>query len=263
MRFFVGLPEPVMAQHFDACFISVNRTRRRKRKPFAVGDWIMDGAGFTEISRYGDYRHTVDEYAIEIIRWARNGRLLAAVAQDWMCEPWIVRKTGLTVAEHQRRTIERYDQLVRAMAVRRSRVYACMACRRPDVYIMPVLQGYEPHEYVRHIRDYGDRLPVGAWVGVGSVCKRNGNPRAIENVLIAIHRERPDLRLHGFGLKTTALSSGLVQQLLHTADSMAWSFSARKQKRNANDWREAEAWRRRIETRPVQWSLLAPHGRAA
>jgi hypothetical protein len=129
--------------------------------------------------------------------------------------------------------------------------------------ILPVLQGYAPDDYVRHIRQYGDRLSQGMWVGVGSVCKRNGDPRAIAAVLLAIKRERPDLNLHGFGLKTTALSSPLVTSMLETADSMAWSFAARKQGRNANDWREAKNWTASITSRPVQHLLDLFRGAAA
>lgn len=191
----------------------------------------MDSGAFTEISTHGHYRHSVVEYANEIKRWANNGSLLAAVAQDYMCEAHILDKTGLTIAEHQRLTIERYDALM---------------AENTGVYIMPVLQGYAPEEYVSHIRQYGDRLKPGAWVGVGSVCKRNGDPAAIEAVLLAIHTERPDLLLHGFGLKLTALRSMLVQILLHTSDSMAWSFAARREGRDANDWREAAAYCARV-----------------
>jgi hypothetical protein len=43
--------------------------------------------------------------------------------------------------------------------------------------------------------------------------------------------------------------------MLHSADSMAWSFAARKQGRNANDWREAVRWTQNIESRPVQHML--------
>lgn len=46
--------------------------------------------------------------------------------------------------------------------------------------------------------------------------------------------------------------SGLVRDLLHSADSMAWSFAARKEGRNSNDWREAAAFVARIDTMPVQ-----------
>lgn len=236
LRFFVGLHQPSDARHFDAAFISVNRLRRRKG-PFQVGDWIMDSGAFTEISTHGHYRHGVEEYAAEIRRWARNGTLLAAVSQDWMCEPWIVAKTGLSVHEHQRLTIERYDALLAEMT---------------GVYILPVLQGYAPADYVAHLAMYGDRLARGQWVGVGSVCKRNGDPKQVAAVLLAIKGARPDLQLHGFGLKTTALADPLVRSLLATADSMAWSFHARKNGRNGNDWNEAMRWQQAIAARPEQ-----------
>lgn len=239
MRFFTGIHQPADAKHFDAAFVSVNRLRTRK-SAMSVGDWIMDSGAFTEISTHGNYRHGVGEYAAEIRRWATNGSgtLLAAVAQDWMCEPWIVEKTGLTVEVHQRLTIVRYDELVKEDT--------------GGVYILPVLQGYAPADYVRHLRMYRERLAPGAWVGVGSVCKRNGDPKKIAEVLLAIKAERPDLRLHGFGLKTTALADPLVRSMLHTADSMAWSYHARINGRNGNDWREAVAWSQNIARRPVQ-----------
>lgn len=239
MRFFTGLHHPSDARHFDSAFISVNTVRGRKG-PFAVRDWIMDSGAFTEVSKHGGYRHGVEEYAAQIRRWKDNGNLLAAVSQDFMCEPFIVAKTGLSVRRHQELTIERYDDLL---------------AQDTGVYIMPVLQGFAPAEYVAHIEAYGTRLAHGAWVGVGSVCKRNADPRAIAAVLIAIRDARPDLRLHGFGVKKTALRSDFITSLLHTADSMAWSFHARKNGRNANDWREAVAWTNDITQRPLSPQL--------
>ena len=240
MRFFTGLHQPSDAQHFSAAFVSVNRLRKRKG-PFAVGDWIMDSGAFTTILTHGGYPDPVSDYAAEIRRWAGNGNLLAAVAQDYMCEAFMLEKTGMTVDQHLRLTIERYDALLREDTA--------------GVYIMPVLQGYDPTDYVRHLEMYGDRLAPGQWVGVGSVCKRNGDPRAVAAVLLAIKSVRPDLLLHGFGLKTTALAHPLVRSMLHTADSMAWSFHARMNGRNANDWREAVRWTEAIAARPVQGLL--------
>jgi hypothetical protein len=230
MRFFVGLHQPSDAKHFDAVFVSVNRLRNRKG-PFPVADWIMDSGAFSTIATYGGYPHPVAEYAAHIERWKSNGNLLAAVSQDYMCEPAMLAKTGLTVSEHQRLTIERYDELLRC---------------ETGCYILPVLQGYTPDEYVSHIRQYGQRLKHGAWVGVGSICKRNSSPDQILDVLIAIKTERPDLRLHGFGLKTTALAHGTIRALLETADSMAWSFAARRSGTGANDWRNAEKFRQAV-----------------
>lgn len=206
---------------FERTMISVNRLISRKSW-FPVNDWILDSGAFTRIAS-GKGHLSTRKYAKQIKRWSGNGNLLAAVSQDYMCEPFILSKTGLTVQQHQRATIARYDSLKRLLS----------DC---SVYLMPVLQGYKPSEYVEHLRMYGDRLAHGAWVGVGSVCKRNSDPSAIEAVLIAIHTERPDLRLHGFGLKKTALqSSSIVRALLYSADSQASSFRQRKEGGNAND----------------------------
>lgn len=244
MRFFVGLHQPSDAIRFDACMVSVRRLEDR-RGDFAVGEWMMDSGAFMELKLHGRYRYSAEVYAAHIARWSRCGRLVAAVAQDYMCEPFMLVRTGLSIDDHQRLTISRYDALSH---------YA----RQSGVALMPVLQGYAPHEYVTHIRAYGRRLAAGAWVGVGSVCKRNGDPDAVAAVLLAIKAERPDLRLHGFGLKTTALASDLILSLLHSADSMAWSFAARKARRagdltrSANDWREADRFVTRIETQPLR-----------
>lgn len=242
MRFFVGLHQPADAARVDAAFVSVNRLRNR-RSDFKVGDWIMDSGAFSTILTHGGYPEPPEVYAAQIKRWSRCGNLLAAVSQDYMCEAHMLAITGMTIAEHQRLTIERYDEL--------------RACDTGGVYVMPVLQGYAPADYVSHLEQYGDRLGHGAWVGVGSVCKRNGDVGAIEAVLLAIKQARPDLRLHGFGVKTTALGSRLVRELLHTADSMAWSFAARKQGRNANDVREAIRFKQGIDERQPEHTLLS------
>ena len=246
MYFYVGIPQPSDARHFERAFISVNRLRLRdgsrhgRKSPFTAGDWIMDSGAFTTIAKHGGYPESVDSYAAEIRRWAGRG-LVAAVSQDFMCEPFMLAKTGLTIEDHQRLTIERYDDL--------------RACDVGGVYIMPVLQGYAPADYASHVRQYGARLAFSAYVGVGSVCKRNARPAEILAVLSAIKAERPDLRLHGFGVKKTSLRVQAIRDALYSADSMAWSYSARKQGRSANDWREAKAFERSVASCGDQPSL--------
>lgn len=233
MEFFVGLHQPSDAQHFpdQGVCISVHRLTGRCRD-FRVRRWMLDSGAFTTITRDGGFKRPVAAYAAQIRRWAEVGWLVWAVAQDYMCEPAMLQKTGLTVREHQQLTLERYDLLRMADCAR--------------VPILPVLQGFRPDEYARHVEMYGTRLEVGARVGVGSVCKRNADPREILHVLRAILSGRPDLRLHGFGLKLTALRHPGIRQQLASADSMAWSYQARKAGRNANDWREAAAFARRV-----------------
>jgi hypothetical protein len=199
----------------------------------------MDAQSFRILELHGDHVLTPRQYAIIGGRVARLCGRVTIVTQDYMCEDYILQKrfehTGVrfTVADHQRLTIARYDALH-------------WHATQFGLAVMPVLQGYRPMEYVSHIRQYGRRLKQDMWVGVGSVCKRNGDPSAIRDVLYMIKRERPDLRLHGFGLKRTALAWSVVRDMLHSADSMAWSLNARKNGRNANDWQEAEQQRRQI-----------------
>ena len=236
MHFYVGLHTPSHAARFPRSMVSLNRLRTR-RADFRANRWILDSGAFTEVSRHRAHRTTPETYAESIRRWARCGTLETAVTQDWMCEPFILERTGLSVADHQRLTLEGYDRL-RALAA-------------PHL-IMPVLQGYRPVEYAAHVRAYGPRLALGAWVGVGSVCKRNAHVGEVEAVLLEIHAVRPDLRLHGFGLKTTALRSGLVRSLLWSSDSMAWSFAARYEGRNANHWSEAARYVTTVAEAPVR-----------
>jgi hypothetical protein len=238
--FYAGLHQPSDSAHFPRAFISINRVRGRRR-PVPVADWILDSGAFRELEAFGGYRHEPAEYAAEVNRLARiNPGLRVAVSQDWMCEPFMLAKTGLDVAEHQRRTIERYDALLPLV----------------KIYLMPVLQGYSLASYLDHIEQYGNRLKPGMLVGVGSICKRNTDVRQIEAILSAIKRRRPDLRLHGFGIKTTALGSGVVRECLASADSMAWSFAARRQGQGQNDWRNARAFAERIETMSYQYGWM-------
>ena len=238
MIFFTGLHHPSDAKRFSNAFISVNAIRNRK-SDFQVNDWIMDSGAFTEISTHGCYRAGVEEYLGQIERWRHVGNMRAAVTQDWMCEPWIITKTGLSVAQHQRLTVDRYDSIQ----------------GRTDCYIMPVLQGYTEYDYLDHLDMYGDRLRNGMWVGVGSVCKRNRSVAEIEDILDSIKATSDGLNLHGFGLKTTALQSSMVWDYLYSADSMAWSYAARMNGRNGNDWREAARFTAAIYSKPKQEAL--------
>jgi hypothetical protein len=231
VRFYVGCHQPSDAQHFERSFVSVKRIEDR-RSAFTVRHWVLDSGAFSEIKDHGRFLRTVDQYAEQARRWIGHGHLDAVVSQDYMCEPFVLARTGLDVDTHQRLTIERYDELL---------------AHGLSTHVMPVLQGYTVAEYLDHLARYGDRLSSGMWVGVGSVCKRQGKPADVIAILGAIKRARPDLRLHGFGVKITSLARPEVRHLLYSADSMAWSKAARSQGRNGNDWREAEAFRCRID----------------
>lgn len=245
-EYFIGWHQPNNGKSgcgaFDRCMVSVNRLLSRKT-PFTVKRWMLDSGAFTRITS-GIGHLAAQKYAHEINRWQNCGDLAAAVTQDWMCEEFVLSRTGLTIADHQRLTIERYDELLKLV---------------DKAYLMPVLQGYKPEEYVKHLSDYGDRLRLNAWVGVGSVCKRNANAASIESVLLAIKQARPDLRLHGFGIKRTALQSSIVWDLLYSADSQAHGLcggNGQNKYVNANDPTQAIIYASTI-ARPKQLSVFA------
>jgi hypothetical protein len=195
---------PVMVSH--------GRLRTRRTMPKATAPWICDSRGFTELSQHGRWTFGPTEYATALRRYAADiSQLRWASPQDWMCEPWILAKTGLTIADHQRLTIESVTTLRRLV---------------PEVHIIPVLQGWQVGDYLTHVDMYaaaGIDLYAEPVVGLGSVCRRQATAEihTIVSVLAAL-----GLNLHGFGVKTAAVE--IVGNLLASADSEAWSYAARR-----------------------------------
>lgn len=225
-----GVHMLTIAAGVERCMISANRLLNR-RSDFDVAEWIMDSGAFTRVSAGLDHID-IDTYAALAHRWHNVGELQAVVAQDYMCETFVLAVTGATVAQHQNMTTERFVRL-------RDRI--------TGPYVMPVIQGYTPEDYATHSDAMSPYIDVGSWVGVGSVCKRQGRPDSLAAVLEAIHSVRPDWQLHGFGVKTTALRSQRVVDRLATVDSMAWSFAARYEGRDANSAEECERWLADVE----------------
>ena len=247
MIFFTGIQVLKHAKKVDYSFISINRFigANKRRKDFECKTWIMDSGAFSQVANTGDHLLTAADYAEQIKRWSRCGILVRAAAQDYMCEDFILKKLGRTVKDHQLMTTTNYRKLTRELKN--------IECQ---TQIMPVLQGYNPQEYANHVKDYGSLLEEYAWVGVGSVCKRNSNPQSVADVLDAILDLRPDLRLHGFGIKKTCLQDSYISDRLFSADSMAWSFAARYEGGSPHDPDLALKYKERIETMPVQLNFL-------
>jgi hypothetical protein len=187
-RFYLGMHHPSDAKNVDLACISYAAIRKRKSDftPPREG-WIEDSGAFRELELHGGYRDEPAVYARASARWARIGKLHAIVAQDYMCEPFMLARTGLTVAQHQCLTIERYDALL-----------AAWRDEGEPAPLMPVIQGWTPADYQRCVLDYGDRLTPGMLVGVGSVCKRQGRVGLVEDIICSILEVAPTLRLHLF-----------------------------------------------------------------
>lgn len=213
MRFYLGTHEPTWLGQLDVpLFVSHRRLAGRRRLPAALAGWALDSGGFSELSMFGAWQTTPAAYAAAIARYRNHiGRIDWAAPQDWMCEPWVLAKTGRTIAEHQAATVASVLDL-------RARV--------EGVPIVPVLQGWVLSDYLACVDRYDDAgldLTAEPVVGLGSVCRRQAT-----TTIAAIVRELASLgiALHGFGVKTLGL--GNYAGHLASADSMAWSFSARR-----------------------------------
>lgn len=228
-------------------FVSHRRLVGRKTLPRAQADWAADSGGFSELSLYGEWRTTPEEYVTAVRRYDEEiGRLDWAAPQDWMCEPFMLTKTGLSIAEHQRRTVLNFVHLQELW-------HSTTESESP---FMPVLQGWGCDDYLRcadiYVR-HGVDLCDYPLVGLGSICRRQATAE-IGTIVAAVRRViDPDLPLHGFGVKLRGLQA--YGHMLESADSLAWSFDARRKaplsgceghKNCANCLRYALAWRTRL-----------------
>ncbi|GAG81407.1 unnamed protein product, partial [marine sediment metagenome] len=204
-KFYLGTHMPNFVELVNIpWFVSVTRVIDRKTR--LSGDWMLDSGGFTQIQKYGKYNISEEKY-LDVISIQNPG---IAFCQDWMCEPVMLKKTGLTVKDHQEKTLESY-----------------LSLSRKSSSIRPVLQGWNKSDYVYHLQKYKKAgVNTNQLFGVGTICSRNGNPTAIREILKGILYEEPKLRLHGFGVKTDSLVA--CQDLLERADSMAWCYTAWK-----------------------------------
>ena len=122
----------------------------------------------------------------------------------------MLEKTGLTVRDHQVRTVDSYLELQQLA---------------PELPWLPVLQGQVLDDYRRHVDLYaaaGIDLRTVPLVGLGSVCRRQ---QTMEAVRLIQGLASLGVRLHGFGLKVTSLLR--TRECLASADSVAWSLDGR------------------------------------
>ena len=226
--FYLGSHQTGWLRHAGVpLMVSDRRLRKCVRLPRAEAWWIEDSGGFTQLQKFGDWSDVKPAAYVARVRRYRDeiGKLVWAAPQDWMCEPAIINGgwyggkyfvgTHLSVPEHQARTVANFVQL-REMA--------------PDLPFIPVLQGYTLAEYEHCISLYdraGIDLTTEPVVGVGSVCRREATTEILEIVTALI--AHGVTRLHGFGVKSAGLN--LYGALLTSADSLAWSFDARRLQR--------------------------------
>ncbi|MFF4902327.1 hypothetical protein [Streptomyces sp. NPDC001068] len=190
--------------------VSHGRLADRVTLPRAVTPWMLDSRGFTELSQHGRWTISPYTYAAAARRYYDEiGLMDMCSIQDWMCEDEILAKTGLTIADHQIKTVASYLNLMTLDS---------------ELPWMPVIQGRTLDDYLRCIDLYdqvGVDLTLEPVVGIGSVCRLQQTDEAariIETIWSM------GIRLHGFGFKKTGLRR--VAHQLYSSDSLAWSYNA-------------------------------------
>ena len=254
---------------FPLC-VSYGRLRPYRTLRRGMVPWICDSRGFSELAQHGRWTISPGEYLADVARYDEQiGGLQWASPQDWMCENEIIHGgrtpdglmcvgTGLSVEEHQRRTVENFIELVSLWPR-----YSSRPCP-----VIPVLQGDGPDAYLRCYQMYldagvllGHDHPL---VGVGSVCRLQSTSKI---VAVARALGQLNLELHWFGLKLTGIARPEVHRDIaspfayagtQSLDSASWSRSARYDERLTgcthaarkcnNCPRYAARWRARLIT---------------
>jgi hypothetical protein len=260
--------DPDPGQDAAPLFIAVHRLRRylrNKRWPRPTCTWAMDSGGFNHVRMNGGWTLSAGDYAEQV--WEHDQHLPGlsfAASQDWMCEPQILARTGLTVLEHQERTVANYIELCRQwerLVEERGAARGDQACpvgrmaeRCP---FMPVLQGWSETEYLRCADMFeasGVHLPDCQIVGLGSVCRRQATSTVVR--LVERIKDELSVNLHGFGVRRPGLRA--YGELLSSADSHAWSYAARRRETLC---RHGEVrWERNCRRYAMQWRAAVLEG---
>src|SRR5579859_3066357 len=117
--FYLGTHEVAWLSRFSVPLMVSHRRLSRfpRRTPWrpAATRWALDSGGFSELTLYGTWRTPEAEYGESVATYqAEIGRLDWAAPQDWMCEPIMLARTGLSVSHHQGRTVESVCSLRRS-----------------------------------------------------------------------------------------------------------------------------------------------------
>jgi hypothetical protein len=204
--------------------------------PVATAPIAIDSNAFAMLKNHGVWRVAPHEYVEVVRRAAAVSRVDFAFPQDWPCSPLILKRTGLSVREHQRRTVDSYKLL-------------CDIA--PDLPWAPVLQGWTAGDfdecaelYEKEVRGWREKV-----VGLGSLVRPDSYPLVLAMIVSGFLDD--GLRVHALGVKLKVLDvlhristtkiDGWLQKL--SVDSMAWSLNARYNGGDRNSLDTALDWR--------------------
>lgn len=221
MKFYLGTPEVswlarTETKHVPLC-VARPRLAARKSLPQRPDSWarpVYDSGGYNELLKYGTWSITPQQYLKQVRRFiAEIGQPDWVAPMDWICTPEALARTGLTVAEHQQRTL-----------------HNVLTLRDLDDTIpwLAPIQGHLESEYHRHADAYAragiDLTDPETHVGIGGLAARQHTVKA---ALIVSGLAQRGIRAHAFGFKFTGLKACAPE--IASSDSMSWVTTAKRQ----------------------------------
>ena len=198
--------------HVPAILYSASLLWRPKRRTFRTprppdhDRLFLDSGGFSFFSRHGDYPFGAPDLAELGLRLKAD----AVACMDYPCESSVDRGAVRTNEDRISKTV--------------SNARACLAIA--GVPWLPVIQGSSIEEYLECIRQLESARAIRPYMGVGTLCRRVSREDTWE-VLRAIRRALPDVRLHGFGVDLRLIRDRRIRGTLFSADSSAWNWTPR------------------------------------
>lgn len=184
-----------------------NKNLRIPRRWIPGAERFLDSGGFALLTRYPHYPFGLDDY----LGLARRLEADWIAARDVPCEPWGRLKTP--VKDRIQQTVDAAVELLEVPYL-------------GDYGIQPVsvIQGWTVQDYLSCVDQLRERDALTDLMAVGSCCKRT-DVRDVFEIARAVRSALPSrIRLHFFGLKTTALADAEFREIAYSVDTSAWTF---------------------------------------
>ena len=204
------------ARNLEYPFILINfMTKTNKPPKYPYRRLFIDSGGFYSSMTSRKYIRTDDEYLQYVEKIMPDYFAL----RDYPCEPELLKKHGLTVKQNIQRTVDNHITLLDMLP------NYCI-----NAQPVPVIQGWEASDYIDCIDAFQDQGLMSNYMAIGSVCRRTA-VRNIQKIIVSVRDAIPSwIRLHGFGIKLTALKDLAIYNALYSVDSGAWDYQARWKK---------------------------------
>ena len=218
-KFYPGVATHEQMSYVPRFMVSYRKIRRGLTIPSDGKEWILDSGAFNEIKIHGNFTFSIEDYLVSVEKLQPS----IFVIMDYMCEPFMLEKTGLSVRQHQKLTSLNHQQIKDL----RQRMGL-------NVPIMGVIQGWTLEDYLWHIDHLKSQNLIEDKMGLGSFCRRQST-KVLLDLLREIKRSVPGwVKLHGFGVKINLFKKPETFRLLSSSDSAAWGMWGFGLKSNKN-----------------------------